>query len=170
MTASAVDGAGNIYVAGTVDNGGEIDLKVVKYSSSGMQLAESNIATQGQSETVYNISVEPSGNVYVVGSVKSAGAPLPNGVSTQAFVAKFSTNLASDQSLSVGNPYLFIADDSQNGTAANAIHYLFEEGNFIYLVGSVATSPANNVVIVQKRSSSNGSLISFVIGWTCSCR
>ena len=66
----AVDGSGNVYVVGEADIGGQYDLIVAKYNSSGtIQWQRALVSDSGS-----GIAVDSSGNAYVVGRTTTATA------------------------------------------------------------------------------------------------
>ena len=66
----AVDGSGNVYVVGEADIGGQYDLIVAKYNSSGtIQWQRALVSDSG-----HGIAVDGSGNAYVVGRTTTATA------------------------------------------------------------------------------------------------
>ncbi|HEY6951017.1 MAG TPA: SBBP repeat-containing protein, partial [Bacteroidota bacterium] len=86
-SAVAVDGSGNVFVTGTVtDGGGYYDAMTIKYNSSGDSLWAS-VLTAGNSanEQGCGIGLDNSGNVFVSGTAALTG-------STAAFLAKYNTS------------------------------------------------------------------------------
>jgi hypothetical protein len=75
--AIALDAAGNIYVTGETDGSlfgdhqGGTDAWIVKYSSSGRQIASLQLGTAADEET-YGITVGADGAVYVVGQTQGS--------------------------------------------------------------------------------------------------
>ena len=66
----AVDGSGNVYVVGEADIGGQYDLIVAKYNSSGtIQWQRALVSDSG-----HGIAVDSSGNAYVVGRTTTSTA------------------------------------------------------------------------------------------------
>jgi hypothetical protein len=95
----AVDGLGNVYVAGRTDgafagytNQGFFDSFVAKFNSSLTQTALKQFGTAGFDEA-YSIAVDASDNVYVAGDTSGAFAGYTNQGFYDSFVAKFNSSL-----------------------------------------------------------------------------
>jgi hypothetical protein len=73
----ATDGAGNVYVTGTAwqDTTGSYDLITLKYAPSGKRLWESSYHVAGKAdENPVAMTVDSSGNVFLVGTIYPAGS------------------------------------------------------------------------------------------------
>jgi hypothetical protein len=96
----AIDGAGNVYVAGTTDGAftgntlqGDFDGFVAKFNSSlVLQGTVKQFGTTG-GEVANSIAVDGSGNVYVAGYTDGAFAGYTNLGNYDSFVAKFNSSL-----------------------------------------------------------------------------
>lgn len=66
----AVDGAGNVYVAGFKDNATNTDFLVIKYNSSG-DTVWTRTYNSGDSASAINVAADHAGNVYATGTTKS---------------------------------------------------------------------------------------------------
>ena len=96
----AIDGSGNVYVAGTTDgaftgyaNLGNNDGFVAKFNSSlVLQGTVKQHGTTG-SETTTSLAVDGSGNVYVAGTTDGAFTDNTNLGNNDGFVAKFNSSL-----------------------------------------------------------------------------
>jgi uncharacterized protein (TIGR03437 family) len=114
----AVDGAGNIYVAGTTEatnfptanawkatNSGIDDAFVAKLNASGSTLLYSTYLGGGSPEDGSGIAADDAGNAWVGGTTFSANFPTRNPVQASfrgpmdAFVAKINTSVAGADSL-----------------------------------------------------------------------
>ncbi len=91
-TAISVDDSGNIIVAGnisgdltdTTDLGGQ-DAIVASFSSAGVEQWSQRFGGSGD-ETVTDVEVDASGNIYVVGGTTSSFGDMTNGGGTDGFV------------------------------------------------------------------------------------
>ncbi|MFX1375283.1 MAG: SBBP repeat-containing protein [Promethearchaeota archaeon] len=81
----ALDSLDNIYLAGTIDYfGGDSDICLVKYDSSGNKLWHS-IRDEGNADMGWNVALDSSDDIYLVGSSGSFG-------STDACLIKFNSS------------------------------------------------------------------------------
>lgn len=73
----AVDGSGNVYVAGRTDVGGQQKYLVLKYDASGNTAASFPFVYSGAQSTTFDqaqsVKVDGSGNIYVTGKSGTAG-------------------------------------------------------------------------------------------------
>jgi hypothetical protein len=90
-----VDSSGNVYVAGSTrgtlpeqTSAGASDAFVAKYDSSGMLAWLRQFGTSGD-EYGYDVSVDASGNAYVVGHTSGRFSGQTNAGAGDAFVTKF---------------------------------------------------------------------------------
>ena len=111
----AVDGAGNVYVAGTTDStdfptvpaglghttGGTFDAFVSKINSKGTALIYSTYLGSAGDDRVFTLAIDKAGNAYAVGQTDSAAFPasvqLGPGGGLDVFIAKL--NAQGDQLL-----------------------------------------------------------------------
>ena len=81
----AVDSSGNVYAVGEADIGGQYDLIIAKYNSSGGIQWQRTLANESGS----GIAVDSSGNAYVVGTISSSLTPSG---SSDFSIAKYDTD------------------------------------------------------------------------------
>jgi Beta-propeller repeat len=80
----ALDGAGNAYVTGTLQNGGNIQGIVEKINAAGSAIVYATILS-GNGDVLANaIAVDGAGNAYVAGTTTSTNFPGVNGSSAQS--------------------------------------------------------------------------------------
>ena len=86
--AIAIDGSGNVYVAGSTSSqgAGGIDALITKYNTSGTIQWQRILGGIG-TDVGYSVAVDSSGNVYVAGSTSSQGAG-----SNDVLIAKYNTS------------------------------------------------------------------------------
>lgn len=129
--ALAVDGSGNVYVAGDTwgalplkTNLGERDAFLRKYTGAGVALWTSQFGTAGWEE-VSGIALDASGNVYVLGNTDRAMGPGPSSGGTDVFIRKYDSlnNVIWTRQAGNGN------STSGKGIAADASGNTFVFGN-----------------------------------------
>lgn len=88
----AVDDNGNIYLGyhGTGSIGGNWDIFIVKFNSSGSELWSMEFGTTSNDQ-LYDIDFDSSGNLYVSGGTEGAFAGFTNQGSYDNFIAKINT-------------------------------------------------------------------------------
>ncbi len=93
---AAVDGAGNVYVAGwtTASLDGNVrtgvqDFFVTKYSPSGVKLWTRQLGAPGGSAYLYGAAADAAGNIYVAGDTTGGLDGNPAGPSVGAFLVKY---------------------------------------------------------------------------------
>ncbi len=95
----AVDSSGNVYVVGSTTGGldgntltGTYDLFVTMYDSSGNKVRTKQLGVSGKYTVANGVAVDPSGNVYVVGSTTGGleGNTLTG--TTDFFVTKYDSS------------------------------------------------------------------------------
>jgi hypothetical protein len=111
--AIALDGSGNIYVAGVSNatwgspanpHSGSADAFVAKLSNSGARLWNTFMGS-GSADYGYAIAVDAGGYVYVAGYSGDWGTPVnPHAGSSDAFVARLNTNGALQWNTFMGSP------------------------------------------------------------------
>ena len=99
VSSIAVDGSGNVYVAGSTEgafegftNPGGLDGFVSKFNSSLVLQDLTQFGTTGE-DYVSSIAVDGSGNVYVAGSTEGAFEGFTNPGGLDGFVSKFNSSL-----------------------------------------------------------------------------
>jgi hypothetical protein len=139
--AIAVDGNGNIYIAGVTAstdfpasgaNAGGLDIFVLKLDASGTHVLSSSYLGGSRTDDARAIAVDATGNVYVAGvtnspdfPMKNAGYPTLNGDS-DAFVLKLSTTGAG----LIFSTYLGgSGNDEAHGIAIDAAHNIYVTGD-----------------------------------------
>jgi hypothetical protein len=87
-TSTESDSSGNVYVVGNTGNtgGGQLDIFIAKYNSSGVIQWQRILGNASYSDGSYNIAIDSSSNVYVVGYTQ------PTGSLVQALVAKYNSS------------------------------------------------------------------------------
>jgi beta-propeller repeat-containing protein len=145
----AVDGSGDVYVAGTTPSSdfpsaggfdtsldGSLDAFVAKVDPAGSSLVWSSYLGGSGSDSGNGIAVDDSGNVYVTGSTSSSDFPSAGGFAaslggaTDAFVAKVNaagSSLAWSSYLGGGD------DDRGNGVSVDAF-------GDVYVAGTTSSS------------------------------
>ncbi len=95
----AIDAAGNVYVAGYTNGGldgntlsGTQDLFLTKYSSSGVKLFTKLMGAAGSMTQAFSISIDASGNVYVVGTTTGGLDGNARTGTEDFFVTKFNSS------------------------------------------------------------------------------
>ena len=175
---TAVDGSGNVIVAGafwgTVDFGGgpltssgSSDIFVAKYSPAGAHIWSKKFG-DSLDDVAHAVTVDVSGNVIVVGSFKGTinfgGGPLTAyysgfGAKTRdLFVAKYSPTGAHLWSKSAGS----FGDDIAYGAAVDAGGNVLVVGSFVGMVdfgGTTLASAADSADIFLVKYSSTGQLV-----------
>ena len=96
-SAVAVDGSGNIYVAGYTSgnldgetNAGGSDAVLIKYNSSGTRQWTRLLGSTG-SDSAWSVGVDGSGNVYISGFTDGSLGDQTNSGGTDAFLAKYNS-------------------------------------------------------------------------------
>jgi len=133
--AVAVDGIGNIYVAGSSDAiwgsaispyAGDYDVFVAKLNANGV-LQWNTFLGSDSSDNCGGIGVDESGNVYVAGtSTKSWGTPLnPYTGNEEAFLVKLDTNGSLEWNTFLGHE---TGNDLGTGIAVDTSGYVYVTG------------------------------------------
>jgi hypothetical protein len=154
-TAIAVDGAGNIYVAGWSTSpdlpvtgsiqpriGGGVDAFVAKISAAGALIYCTYLGGSGD-DRAFGIAVDAEGNAYVTGWTYSANFPLA-GVPRQSHL--------------MGGRDAFVAKLNASGTGVIYSTYLGGSGNDAGR--SIAVDPAGNAYVGGETSSSDFPVLS----------
>ena len=125
----AVDGSGNVYVAGETpgtlpaqSSAGSYDAFVRKYSSSGAELWTRQFGTSG-SDGCHGVAADGNGNVYVAGAVAGALSGQTSAGGADAFVRKYDssgTEVWTKQFGTTGNetPWAMTLDTAGNAYVA----------------------------------------------------
>jgi len=135
----AVDGSGNVYVAGCEWGVGEEDIWVRKYTSGGDEVwTRTYNGTASQNDQGYDIAVDGSGNVYVIGYEIVAGE------SRNIWIRKY--NSEGDEVWTTTHNGIFDGWDEGYGIAVDG------SGN-VYVTGCHQVSGASLEIWVRKYDS-----------------
>jgi hypothetical protein len=176
--AVALDGSGNVYVAGVTDatsgtafpttsgayqttfGSGNSDAFVTKLNSSASALDYSTLLGRSSNTSAYGIAVDGSGNAYVTGATYSSDFPVTAGAyqatlagSQNAFVGKFTTTGSAAYVTYLGGS----SSDQGNGIAVPSA------GQAV-VVGSTCSSDFPTVGAVQSNYGGNGDAFLSVLG------
>ncbi|MEK7520012.1 MAG: PKD domain-containing protein [Patescibacteria group bacterium] len=188
--ATAVDGAGNVYVAGEVFDitTGDFDAFVAKYNPNGTpyssfgQQGVVRYDRSGNNDMAYGIAIDSAGNIYIAGKTSSVGGSPnrlllikfgPDGALTGAFNAQDPGGLNSTgRGIAVANGNVYVAGDRGNIAAL----WVFDQTTGVLIAGQYgpgATSAAlsvaadsSGVYTTGYQSTNNGDM--FVRGFSTS--
>jgi uncharacterized delta-60 repeat protein len=145
--AIALDGSGNVYVAGVVHvSGADYDAVLIKYDNNGLFQWAQTYNAQGYYDQARGVAVDGNGDIYIVGSIMYNSA----GTDIDYLIAKYNTNGVlqwSDQYSSAGS----------NADEAYAI--AIDGSNNPYITGvSQGTGLSNNLDYYTIKYNSTGTL------------
>jgi hypothetical protein len=178
--AVATDGSGNVIVAGvftgSVDFGGGSldnpdsnwnDLFLVKFSASGIHRWSLRVGTVGSGQSVSDVAVDSSNNVWITGSFRDSinlgGGMLTSNGSQDLYVAKYNSNGTHIWSESFGSPQSDAAVGIAISTSNEAL-IVGSLGGSINLGGGNLNHAGSNDFYVAKYSSSGAHIWSKTIG------
>jgi len=115
----AIDGAGNVYVAGDIQQGalpgqtslGDADAYLRKYDGKGKEIWTRQFGTQSQ-DGATGVTVDGAGNLYVVGFTRGAiaGQTSPVGLDYDAYLRKYDSDGNELWTRQFGTPRVLVED------------------------------------------------------------
>jgi hypothetical protein len=155
----SVDGSGNVYIVGSTlgtlqghVSGGSYDAFVRKYSSTGSEVWTRQFGTNS-SDHAAGISVDGSGNVYVVGSTSGALAGQASAGGQDAFVRKYSSTGSEVWTRQFGTS----SSDSATGTSVDGSGNVYIAGHTPGALAGQASAGGQDA-FVRKYSSTGSEL------------
>jgi uncharacterized delta-60 repeat protein len=151
----AVDSSGNIYLAGTTEDGMldgvHADSILIKYNSAGELVTPAHFGSPTYSDEGKTVGIDGSGNIYLAGALGTS-------TGTNLFLARYDSSFSFDWSTGFGGA----SDDRANDIA-------IDEGGYIYLVGDTKSyGDGNNDLLLAKYSSSGVRQWNDTFGWDTS--
>jgi hypothetical protein len=152
----AVDGAGNVYVAGSTIQGEPFayDFMTIKYNSSGVeQWTRTYDGTGNGVDMQTHIALDASGNIYVTGEsvgMLKKGLRFPINTFADFYTIKYNPNGGVMWQRRYDSPYHSL--DRPNAIA------LDNAGN-VYITGASNTDPNNSDYLTMKLNGTNGTVI-----------
>ncbi|MBI5696245.1 MAG: SBBP repeat-containing protein, partial [Nitrospirae bacterium] len=150
----AVDGSGNVYVAGLTYGGldgntsfGEHDIFVVKYDSNGVKKWSRQLGTY-QIDEAYGVAVDGTGSVYVAGRTFGSLHGNDNAGETDVFVVKYDADGVKKWTRQLGTDLY----DEAYGIAADGFGNVYVAGHTSHGLDLNSNEGSNNIFVVKYNS------------------